>query len=173
MGRIIRAIGRAAAFLGLAALACLGTLAIFYSSLPPAVRPAGSGLFALVAAGLVLAGLWKRRRRAWGVFLVLFGVVFAAWWTLIPPSNNRDWQPDVAVLPWAEISGDNVTVHNIRNCEYRTETDFTVRHYDRTFDLARLRSMDLFLVHWGAPGIAHTMVSFGFSDGSSRRRQAS
>ncbi len=166
MGRMIRAIGRVAAFLGLAALACLGTLAIYYSNLPPALRPAGSGLFALVAAGLVLAGFWKKSRRAWGGFLVLFGVVFAAWWALIPPSNNRDWQPDVAVLPWAEVRGDNVTVHNIRNCEYRTETDFTVRHYDRTFDLARLRSMDLFLVHWGAPGIAHTMVSFGFSDGS-------
>lgn len=166
MGRMIRTIGIMAAFLGLAVLACLGTLAIYYSNLPSALRPVGSGLFALASASLVLAGLRKKRRRAWGVFLVLFGAVFAAWWALIPPSNNRDWQADVAVLPWADVRGDNVTVHNIRNCEYRTETDYTVRHYDRTFDLAQLRSMDLFLVHWGAPGIAHTMVSFGFSDGS-------
>ncbi|MGE4441784.1 MAG: DUF4105 domain-containing protein [Desulfomicrobium sp.] len=166
MGRIIHAIGRVAAFLGLAVLACLGTLAIYYSNLPPALRLACSGFFALVAAGLVLAGLRKKGRWAWGGFIILFALVFAAWWGLIPPSNDRDWQPDVAVLPWAEVRGDEVTVHNIRNCEYRTETDYTVRHYDRTFDLARLRSMDLFLVHWGAPGIAHTMVSFGFSDGS-------
>ena len=28
-----------------------------------------------------------------------------------------------------------MTVHNIRNFDYRTETDFTPAYYDRTFDL--------------------------------------
>jgi hypothetical protein len=87
------------------------------------------------------------------------------WWLLIPPSNNRNWQPDVAVLPWAEIRGNLVTIHNIRNCDYRSETDYTVRHYDKTFDLAALKHVDLFLVHWGSPYIAHTMLSFDFEGG--------
>ena len=81
------------------------------------------------------------------------------------PSNNRDWQPDVAVLPYADITGNQVTIHNIRNCDYRTETDFDVHHYDRTFDLDALRTVDLYLVTWGSPHIAHTMVSFGFTNG--------
>jgi hypothetical protein len=68
----------------------------------------------------------------------------------------------VVVLPWSEVAGNRVTVHNIRNCDYRSETDFTVRHYDRIFDLDKLRSADLYLVHWGSPHIAHTMMSFGF-----------
>jgi hypothetical protein len=55
-----------------------------------------------------------------------------------------------------------VTIHNIRNCDYRSETDYTVRHYERTFELAKLKSLDLILVYWGSPYIAHTMLSFGF-----------
>jgi len=83
----------------------------------------------------------------------------------MPPSNSRNWQPDTAVLPWADIQGTRVTIHNIRNCSYRSETDYTVRHYDRTFDLSGLKSLDLSLVYWGSPYIAHTMLSFGFEGG--------
>jgi hypothetical protein len=107
----------------------------------------------------------KRRGRAIAVTLGGFGLVLAWWWTL-QPSNDRDWLPDVAVLSYADIDGDRVTVHHIRNCDYRTETDFDVRHYDRTFDLAGLRTADLFMVYWGSPHMAHTMVSFGFEGGA-------
>jgi hypothetical protein len=166
MGNIIRVFGLAVAFLCLVIVALLGTLAIYYSSLPSALRPIAAGSFALVAMSLILSGLRKRKRRAWGAFLVLFAMVIAAWWLLIQPSNSRNWQADVAVLPWAEVRENLVTVHNIRNSDYRTETDYTVRHYDRSFDLTRLKSVDLFLVYWGSPSIAHTMMSFGFEDGS-------
>jgi len=166
MENIVRSFGVAVAFLGLVIVACLGTLAIYFSNVPAALRPIAAGIFALMSAGLILSGFRKRKRWAWGAFLVLFAMVLAAWWLLIPPSNRRNWQPDVAVLPWAEVRGDLVTVHNIRNCDYRTETDYTVSHYDRSFDLTKLQSVDLFLVYWGSPSIAHTMLSFGFEDGS-------
>jgi hypothetical protein len=109
--------------------------------------------------------IWVRPRRlaagicAGGLVLVL------AWWFSLQPSNQRDWQPDVAVLPYADITGNQVTIHNIRNCDYRTETDYDVRYYDKTFNLEDLRTVDLFLVTWGSPYIAHTMVSFGFLNG--------
>jgi hypothetical protein len=83
----------------------------------------------------------------------------------LTPSNNRDWQPDLALLAYADIDGNKITVHNIRNCDYRTETDFDVHHYDKTFDLQKLRTADLYMVYWGAPYMAHTMVSFGFEGG--------
>jgi hypothetical protein len=79
------------------------------------------------------------------------------------PSNHRDWAPDQAVLPWVEIAGEHVTIHNIRNCAYRTAHDYDVAHYDRTFDLTRLRSVDYIVepfASWRGP--AHTFVSFGF-----------
>lgn len=81
---------------------------------------------------------------------------------VIRPSNDRHWQPDVAVLSYAEINGDLITVHNIRNFDYRSETDFTPAYYDKTFDLSKLESVDLAAVYWAGPRIAHTMLSFGF-----------
>ena len=166
MGSIVRILALTVAIICLVIVACLGSLAIFYSNLPSAVRPIALGSFALMAMILIFSGLRKGKRRAWAAFLVLFAMVIAAWWLLIPPSNNRNWQPDVTVLPDAEIKDNLITVHNIRNVDYRTETDYSVHHYDRAFDLTKLQSVDLFLVYWGSPSIAHTMMSFGFKDGS-------
>src|SRR5262245_32746545 len=84
-------------------------------------------------------------------------------WMFKTPSNDRDWSPDQAVLPWAEIDGQHVTIHNIRNCTYRSEFDYDVAHYDHTFDLTRLRSVD-YMVYPLSRGRwpAHTFVTFGF-----------
>lgn len=148
-----------AALLGMIAW---GSLAIYYSDIPWV--PLRHGLSVTFALGSILGLLLVRpRRRAVLGFLVVFAAV-VAWWTSIPPSNHRNWQPDVAVLPHAAISGRSVKVHNVRNNHYRSETDYDVRHYDKTFDLDKLESMDLFLVYWGSPAIAHTIMSFGFGD---------
>jgi hypothetical protein len=80
-------------------------------------------------------------------------------------SHERDWVPEVSALPWAEIDGERVTLHNIRSCDYRSESDFDLRHRSDTFDLSRMTGVDLFQVYWGSPAIAHTMLSFGFDDG--------
>ncbi len=78
-------------------------------------------------------------------------------------SNDRDWTPDQAVLPTAEFRGRQVAVRNIRNIRYRTIDDFDVHYYDRTFDLDRITSVDFIVVPFNdSPGIAHTMLSFGF-----------
>jgi hypothetical protein len=87
------------------------------------------------------------------------------WWFCLQPSNEREWQPDLAKLAYADTAGRQVTLHNIRNCSYRTETDFDVRHYDKTLDLEQLRTVDLYMVYWGSPHMAHTIVSFGFEGG--------
>jgi len=143
----------------LLAMAAWASAAIFYSNLPAALRPWVAGIFA-ISSLIALVGKYSERRTRLG-FLTAFALILLCW-LLMPPSNERNWQPDVAKLPWAEIIGEKVTVHNIRNCDYRSETDFTIRHYDKTFDLTRLKSVDLSVVHWGSPSIAHTMLSFGF-----------
>jgi len=106
----------------------------------------------------------KRRWLAAGLTFAGFAVI-TAWWLSLKPSNQRDWQPDVAVLASADIQQNKITIHNIRNCDYRSETDFDVRYYDKTFDLDQLRTADLYMVYWGSPHMAHTMVSFGFEGG--------
>jgi hypothetical protein len=55
-------------------------------------------------------------------------------------------------------------VHNIRNFNYRSETDFTPAYYTKTYDLSKLDSVDLFAIYWMGPAIAHTIISFGFAD---------
>ena len=111
----------------------------------------------------VLVGLFSRRWR-WHA-IAAYALAFAgliAWWSGIAPSNDRHWKPEVAKLPLVSIDGDRITIRNIRNFSYRTETDYTVAYYDKTFDLAGLESVDLIAVYWGSPAIAHMMVSFNF-----------
>jgi hypothetical protein len=140
-------------------LAGWATVAIFYSNLPLFIRPWVAGFYA-ISSLLILVGRKSDKQARLG-FLATFALVLT-WWLLMPPSNNRDWQPDLATLSWADISGEEVTIHNIRNNDYRTETDFTVRYYDKKFDLARLKGIDFFLVYWGSTKIAHTIMSFVF-----------
>jgi hypothetical protein len=135
------------------------TLATYYSNLPPIARETCSGLLALAAVVVMIRV--RPWRRAAGVLLAGFGLVLV-WWLAIPASNDRNWQPDVAVLPYATLDGDLVTVHNIRNFDYRSETDFTPAYYDKTFDLRQLDAVDMFAVYWMGPHIAHTFLSFGF-----------
>lgn len=137
-----------------------GALAIYYSDLAAiGFRTALSSAFVF---GTIMGLLFVRpRRRIIQGFLIVFaGLV--VWWLAIPPSHDRDWQPDVALLPYATIAGDAITIHHIRNNEYRSETDFTPRYYDKTFHLSKLRTVDLFLSFWGPTLIAHTIMSFGF-----------
>jgi hypothetical protein len=122
-------------------------------------------LAAIYGLSMVAALIWVRpARRAAALGGVGF-VLVLAWWLSLKPSNDRDWQPDVAVLPYATFTGNQVTIHDIRNCNYRTETDYDTHCYDKAFNLDDLRTVDLYLVTWGSPHIAHTMVSFGFAGG--------
>jgi hypothetical protein len=144
-------------------IACMtiwASLAIYYSDLPSNhLRTALAVLFALVtfSAFLVL----PRRVRTLFCFLAAFALV-VGWWTTITPSNARDWQADVTMMPYATIEDNLVTLHNIRNFTYRTETDFDAHYYDKIFDLRRLQSVDIITVYWMGDAIAHVMISFGF-----------
>jgi hypothetical protein len=158
----VKTIGYIALAIILLALVAWGTLAIYFSYLPASLRYGGAGLFAAAAAAALL--FLRPKRKGMAVFAAMFAVVLVGWFSMAP-SNHRNWQPDVAVLPYATIDGDAITIHNIRNCDYRTEADCTVQYDDKTFHLSRLRSFDLFLSDWGLKAIVHTLVSFGFDDG--------
>ena len=119
---------------------------------------------ALVFVPLIIAWFWLPYRR-WSRLVVIFVFLcIVGWWRSIPPRQDRDWKPDVAVLPNAVIEGDQVTINNIRNFDWRSLTDFTPRYDTRTYSLSRLVGADLFLIYWGSPLIAHTIASFDFGD---------
>ena len=160
MRNIVRYVGIGIVSVFVVLMATWATLAIYYSNLP------GEYLRLFLAALLPLATIaaflvLPSRGRTLAGFFCSF-VLIVVWWMTIPASNNRNWQPDVAILPYATMQGNLVTIHNIRNLNYRTETDFDVRYYDKTFDLNALESADLIAVYWMGDAIAHIMISFGF-----------
>jgi hypothetical protein len=120
---------------------------------------------AVIYIGLMIALLFLRNRwKRIGACLGAFAIVLL-WWLSLKPSNDMAWQPDVAETAWAEISGDHVTIHNVRNCDYRTEMDYTPHWETRTYDLSKIRGIDIFITHWGPPYIAHPILSFQFDEG--------
>src|SRR6185436_10004998 len=106
-----------------------------------AATGAGSGLVAAAVAALLAS-------------------LALAWWQSLQPSNERDRQPGYARAPTALIEGDRVTLHNVRNFRYRSETDFDEVWEKRSYDLARLDGLELFLSHWSSPLYAHTILSW-------------
>jgi hypothetical protein len=132
------------------------------ASIVARLAAAGHGLLAI----LTLFMLFKARRpkAALLAYCLSFLIILVAF-SRLQPSNDRDWQSDVAVLPTARIDGDRVLVRNIRNFSYRSEFDYSPAYYDREFDLNKLDGVDLVSVYWMGPAIAHIFLSFSFSDG--------
>ena len=131
--------------------------------------PHSRTLAGMLAVGLVLVivlslALIRPLLRGLAVS-VLPIVAVALWWSSIPPSNNRDWTPDVARTARATFDGNHVTIQNVRNFNYRSENDYDQRWETRTYDLDRIQGVDLFLSFWGPTEIAHTIVSWDFDDG--------
>ena len=160
--RVATLAGRGFALLLTLALTPWAAAALYFDLLPgTSLRTLGASSYGLAMVGALLT--FRGRGKAIAICLAGFALVLA-WWLTLKPSNDRAWQPDVAQTAWAEIDGDHVTIHNVRNCDYRTEGDYTPHWETRSYDLAQIRGMDIFLTYWGSPWIAHPIVSFQFGD---------
>lgn len=121
-----------------------------------------AGAFAAIGLATMLGVLFARYRLRALVVFAIGAIVLLAWYGGIEPSNDRQWKPEVAIAPYATLDGNRVTLHNIRNFEYRSETDFTPSYYDKTFDLDELNGVDVVASYWMGPDIAHIFLSFDF-----------
>ena len=123
----------------------------------------------MLAAVVFVRGAWRKLGSAFLGFLIVL-----IWWRTLKPTNDADWQPDVAQVAWAEINGDEVTLHNVRNCDYRTKNDFTPRWETRTVRLSQITGVDLAIDSYGATMLDRTfgvvkklghIVSIGEAEG--------
>lgn len=148
------------------AIGIWGTLAIaFLGPQHELFRSSLAVIFAVVSITILIAmALPRWRWRTLAAYCFLF-MVMLFWFFSTQPSNNRDWQADVSVLPYATIQGSQVKVHNIRNFDYRSETDYTPAYYDKILDLKKLNGVDIIAVYWMGPAIAHVFLSFAFEGG--------
>lgn len=98
----------------------------------------------------------------WVIAIIV--IAYVALVIVVRPSNDRDWTVDQAVLPYAEINGNKVSIHNIRNFSYKTTSDYTPNYYDATFDLSEIKNVYFIVEPFSghAVGAAHTFLSFEF-----------
>ena len=159
----MRVFARASFFLlALVALGWCALVLVYTTPGPPLLGQVLGGLAVIV--GVLGSWLLGSFSRALGLVAAIFlGVLI--WYLSLQPKQHADWQPDVAELPRAEFDGDRLTFHNVRNFDYRSETEFTPRWETRTYDLSKLDGLDMFFSHWSGPAIAHTIMSWSFSDG--------
>jgi hypothetical protein len=141
-----------------------GAFALWYQA------PGGQAVKALTVLAwaafsvTMLVCLWQLRI---SVGLLLFALAFAVlliWWTRLEPTNDHVWADDVARITTGTVDHNRVTLHNVRNFVWRSSTDYTQRWETRSYDLDRLRSVDMIMSHWDGPNIAHMLISFGFED---------
>lgn len=163
--RLLSGLGMALFWLILA-MVNLWAVAALYVDLP-GWNLLGAGLYVAIVLTAFFATPGLRLGATAGIagFLVVL-----AWWLTLMPSDVRQWQGDVDRTAWADIPGDTagddtVTIHNVRNFDYRSETDYTPHWETRHYDLAKLQGVDFFVTYWGSPWIAHPIVSFQFADG--------
>jgi len=126
------------------------------------IRALFAAVYVIAVLGLLMAvrPLWKGAIAVLGLFFLVL-----AWTLTIHPTNDGHWEPDVAQTAWAEIDGDQVTIHNFRNFDYRSSTDFIPNWETKIVDLKALRGIELFVNYWGVRWMAHPVVSFQFGDG--------
>lgn len=165
----LRAIGALLSF-ALAALVTIisgawGALALWYQ-LPGGHTARACGASLWVATLLALIAVLILRRTWWpiGGYVLMYAVLLT-WWSSIVPTNHRVWADDVSQLLASEVHGNVVTLHNVRNFTWRSNSDYDARWETQSYDLDHLVSADAVLSHWGSQAIAHAMISFGFDDG--------
>ena len=137
------------------------TLAIYHRAFP------GTGIDVALAAGFLAFAVWALWTRRSGRKLLAFAVVFAvvmAWWSTIAPSHDREWRPEVAVMPRVTIDGDRVRFTGVRNFSFRGRDDFDVRYEEREVSLSALTGVDFFISYWAEGPVGHTFLSFLFED---------
>ncbi|MFQ3787213.1 DUF4105 domain-containing protein [Halomonas sp. A29] len=118
---------------------------------------AGWSVLALVLLLLGGQGMWLANL----LQLLLLAALFT-WWFRLQPTHDRPWSDDVAYLATGEVQGNRLTLHHVRDFDWRTRDDAAVHWEPRSYDLERLDSVDMIVSSWGRPGVAHVMVSFGF-----------
>lgn len=106
--------------------------------------------------------------------LAIFSLVFlSAIWAImrhisLRPSNDRSWVNDNERQAEAEFNGDEVTIRNVRDFEWRGGRDFDERWIDLKLNLSEVEKIWFVLEYFDPKRrqMAHTIMSFEMSDGT-------
>lgn len=144
-----------------------GSWMVLFFLLSPVLPEPLNIVVAVVVGVLLLLSIATWRLMRWlRITVVLLSILAGALWSSLTPSNARVWPAELAKEPRATIVGDEVTIANVRNFNYRSETDFDPRYETRTVRVSDLTEVDIVVSYWAGKEIAHIITSFGFKDGT-------
>jgi len=158
--RALRTMGTALVWLVLALMTVWAVAALYVDFRIATLRIPVTVIYVVAIIAILVK---VKRPKAAALCFACFCIVLM-WWLSLKPSNAGDWQADASRTAWVEINGDRVTIHNLRNCDYRTEVLYSNCWSDRTVYLSQLRYADLFFTTWGPKYIGHPILSFQFGD---------
>jgi hypothetical protein len=156
-----------AAIVVIAPISAWSAMALWFRLPSPEVLRASAAILFCILGFVTIAALFMRLSRslvALAVFAIAFGGLLT-WWSTITPPLDGDWAPDVARQTTGTVKRGILTLSDVRDFDWRTDKDFTERWDKRSYDLSKLKTLDLFLAYWGGPEMAHVIMSFGFEDG--------
>ncbi len=159
--RVLRRVGTTGLWLILAVLTLWALAALYIDTRIAAWRIPLTLIYGIGIFVILFRFKWSAKAAA--LCLAAFCIVLV-WWFSLKPSNDENWQPDVARTAWVGFDGDRITIHNLRNCSYRSEFVYENCWSDRTLDLSQIKGADLFLTNWGLSFASHPIVSFQFGD---------
>ena len=165
--KILRMAAAAVGLLASAAMHAWATLALALADPPrPWTRTVVVVLYVgAVAVDAVLFVRAKRRLRIAAASLLPFAAV-VAWFSTLETPEPRSYPPEASRTPRAEIDGSRVTLRDVRNMKWTTWDKGDARFETRTYDLDRLRTVDVAMCYWDDwQEIVHPIVCFGFEGG--------
>jgi hypothetical protein len=146
----------------MAGASLIGAAALYYSTMQPDwLRMLLAVAWGVLAAVMLFARPLYRAAAFW----CAAAVILTIWYATDLPSNNRDWEPEYALKAKFLVENGTVSVRNVRNFSYRSESDPIPAYYDASFRLDELASIDLVSSYWQGDTIAHVFLTFGFRDG--------
>ncbi len=100
------------------------------------------------------------------VFL-LYIILHFSFLDIIHPTNEKPWIVMFKKIPYTEVMGNMVRIHNIRNFRYKNSYEFEANWYDKELDVDTITSVDYMVNPFALEDtLAHIFLSFGFADGS-------
>ena len=107
----------------------------------------------------------KTKKTLLTFIFIIFGIFI--YLILQTPSLDRNWAEDQKVLSEISFSWSNISIKNIRNFKYSSESEYESNYYDKDFNTDKIESVYYIIEPFSDyDWPAHTMLSFGFEDWS-------
>ena len=98
------------------------------------------------------------------IFLIATLIALCFLWLFsLQPENDKDWQTAYENLPEISLTGDILTINNVRDFRYQANGEIDTANYQRRqYNISELTGLWFGLSHFAPLGLAHAFLSFEF-----------